>query len=136
MGIADELQQLEELRDRGTLTAAEFATAKAAVLAGKSAAQNVNVVSPSHCFRCSSPSSRACTLCGQLFCLAHGGERFVWVSETGDTQGIRNTLTKRIICDSCTPDPATMKRSLVVAGIFAAVVIGVMLYILKRPIGF
>jgi hypothetical protein len=37
MSLADELQKLDDLRRRGTLTAAEFERAKAALLAGDSA---------------------------------------------------------------------------------------------------
>jgi hypothetical protein len=125
MNIADEIQRLEELHRKGALSAEEFAQAKAAVLAGKSVDQRGS--SGAKCYKCGSAPNRVCALCGHMFCGQHGGERWVWLSEDGSKYGARNNLTKRVICDACTPNPTFMKVSVTLAVIFFIVVLVIIL---------
>jgi hypothetical protein len=125
MNIADEIQRLEELHRKGALTPEEFAQAKAAVLAGKSAEQSAS--GGAKCYKCGSAPNRVCALCGHMFCGQHGGERWVWLSADGSSYGARNNLTKRMICDDCTPNPTFMKFSVVAIVIFFIVVLVIIL---------
>ena len=122
MNIADEIERLRKLHASGALTDNEFAQAKAAVLAGEPAGGQSRSTGAT-CYKCSAGPSSVCQLCGVMFCREHGGERWVWVNSTGGKYGATNTLTKRVICDNCTPDPATMKRRTVLLVVLAVVVV-------------
>lgn len=111
MSVADEIQRLQQLHISGALTDAEFADAKAAVLAGASS-ERQRSGDGAVCYKCAEGPRGVCQLCGHMFCDQHGGERLVWVDSTGGKHGARNTLTKRVICDDCTTDQALMKRRL------------------------
>lgn len=127
MSIADEIQRLHELRQSSALTDEEFAKAKAAILAGDPPKNRGNNAGAT-CYKCDSAPNRVCALCGHKFCGHHGGERWVWLSKDGSKYGARNNLTKRVICDDCTPNPTTMKISVLLAVIFFVVVLGFILY--------
>lgn len=127
MNLADEIQRLQQLHVTGALTDEEFAKAKSAVLAGESFGGQGSG-GEAKCYKCGNLQEWSCVLCGKLFCGPHGGERWVWVDSTGGKYGARNTLTKRVICDACTPDPARMKRSVILLVIFFVVVLGFILF--------
>jgi hypothetical protein len=128
MGVADELERLQQLHNSGALTDEEFAQAKAAILAGESAGSQSKSTGAT-CYKCSAGPSSVCQLCGSMFCGQHGGERLVWVDSTGGKHGALNTLTRRVICDDCTPDPAMMKRRMTFLVILAIVVLGGILFV-------
>jgi len=121
MNIADEIQRLHELREKGALTEEEFARAKGAVLDGEGKGRGGS------CYKCEATPERACALCGRMFCGQHGGERWLWLAKDGGRHGARNNLTKRVICDECTPDPTRMKISVIVTVSFFIAVLAIML---------
>lgn len=124
MNIATELQRLTELHQQGALTDEEFARAKAAILDGERH-DSPEGEPGTRCYKCASVPNRACALCGHMFCGSHGGERWVWLSRDGSKYGGRNNLTKRVICDDCTPDPTTMKIRIVLAVVLFIAVLGI-----------
>jgi phage shock protein PspC (stress-responsive transcriptional regulator) len=78
MALADELQKLDELRQRGTLTEEEFARAKARLLEGQPAAGPVPPgVQAINSFRRSSTDKWIGGVCGGLARLT-GVESWIW----------------------------------------------------------
>jgi len=129
MNIAEEIGKLRQLHRDGALTDEEFAAAKAGVLAGESSGGGGGGVT---CYKCDAVPKRSCALCGHMFCGEHGGERWVWLAKDGSKHGARNNLTKRVICDGCTPNPTAMKVSVVLALFFFAAVLGLILFGFSR----
>ncbi|MDP4300123.1 PspC domain-containing protein [Leptothrix discophora] len=74
MSLADELQQLEDLRQRGVLSEAEFAQAKARLLAGQAVAPGVVVANG---LRRSADDRWIAGVCGGLARLI-GAESWLW----------------------------------------------------------
>ena len=88
------------------------------------------------CFKCEKGAVRACTLCGKFFCSQHGGERWIWLDETGGRQGTRHTRTQRVICDDCTSNLTTRPAPSVFGIIMLIVILGFILYVFAALFNF